>query len=248
MVAALSVGLVALAGASWRLARSLRMPGPEVDRSLDGFRMLLPLLFYIVGAFQYFGHVFIFMKYYTFIILGAAAWLAGRGVRARLAMALLWLPAWALIVKMALGPMLPDVAKFPLPDGQSVYLTTAQRDDVVALLDAVGVSPLATRRPARAGDGRSFRLGVRALLRVRAAVAERLLDPRVHPPYDVVPLLERFESARALIETGSYTDAQLRALLTRTFDPRLLGVLERREERRVRTKAKRTVILLKPGR
>jgi hypothetical protein len=250
VVASLAVGLLGLAGASVRLARSLRMPdGADpgaVDRSLAEFRMLLPLLFYMAGSLQYFGHVFIFMKYYAFLVLATAPFLERHGLRARIAVGLLWLPGWVLMAKIGfVSPRPAGVIETRLADGQTLWLSAGDRSDLDGILAAAGLDPARKPDPPATILIAPFASGFGVVYGLEAPPRDAFFLPAYIRPYNLPDLAARFESARALIVMGIFSDAGLDNYLAKTFDRSLLDILARREIRRVRINDRRTVILLK---
>jgi hypothetical protein len=245
VVTALVIGLVGLATASVRLARSPRDPD-GLDRSLGEFRMLLPLLFYMAGALRYFGHEFIFIKYYVFLILSSAPFLERRGRWAMAAVGLLWLPAWVLMAKVGvLNPMPPGTIQTRLPDGQSIWITEDDRSDLDGVVAAAGLDPARRSDPPAPIVLAPFATGFGVVYGLEDPPRNAFLIPEYIRPYDIPAMTARFESARALIVEGIFSEADLDNYLGRTFDRGLLDILARREVRRVRINDRRTVILLK---
>jgi hypothetical protein len=247
VLASLAVGLLGLVGASARLARSLRTPDPAaVDRSAGEFRMLLPLLFYMAGSLQYFGHIFIFMKYYAFLVLATAPFLERHGLRAKIAVGLLWLPAWGLMAKIGLVNRMPaGVVETRLPDGQSLWLSADERSDLDGVLAAAGLDPARRSDPPASVLLAPFASGFGVVYGLEAPPRDAFLIPAYIRPYDIPELTARFESARVLVVMGIYSEAGLDNYMAKTFDRSLLDILDRRLVRRVRINDRRTVFLLK---
>ena len=164
---------------------------------------------------------------------------------ARVVLVLLWLPPLMLMAKFAINPIEPGWERFALPDGESIYLSPDDRDDLDAIFRGLAIDPAARVDPGDPILVAPLASGFGVIYGLPEPPRNAFMIPEYVRPYDVPRMAERFESARALLISRWMTDPVLESYLARTFAPSLRAIIARREVKRIRINDRRTILILK---
>lgn len=225
--------LAGVAALGWYLRRAGELPGGDAGREVRGLALLLPLVFYLIASFAYFRQVYHFLQF-AWVLVIPAAWLAQRsGARTRAALALLFLPCFALNLKAVLLNS-PDSGMRPVraPSGETLWMAPQLEADMQALLHTLRPPGGGTERPEAVflpiGAGMQHFYGVPVRLRQPWAL------PGFIRPYDEQEYLGSLRRARAVVllrqpgQDPSGADPCAAMASTSPFPPRVCAAMAAR--------------------